>query len=57
MDIKIYSAILRRLIISELSRRQGEPITPVSIIQISDEIIKSIEDHLAYCSPCPDFDI
>lgn len=51
MDIQIYSTILRRLIVSELSRRQGEPITPELIIELSDEIIKSIADYAFYSSP------
>lgn len=51
MDITIYSAILRRIILSELSRRQGETIVPQSIVEISDEIIRAIEDYNAYCSP------
>lgn len=54
MDIQIYSIVLRRLIVSELSRYQGKSITPELIIELSDEVIKSIADYTFYCSPNQD---
>lgn len=51
MDIQIHSLVLRRLIVSDLSKHQGQPITPELIIELSEEIIKSIADYTVYCSP------